>query len=95
MRSLMTTTNTYIAQCEKERVVAHKETLEQIGLYLTRLLRVFGVIDDGKHEQIGFPSASSTATIDVAEQKVKFLEVRSCLPPCCIHTILGVLILWL
>lgn len=76
MRVLMTATNTYLSECERERAVAHLQTLEQIGMYLTRLLRVFGVIDDGATEAIGFPLAADQDSGDLETKVAQFGQVR-------------------
>ena len=76
----MTATNTYLSECERERAVAHQQTLEQIGMYLTRLLRVFGVIDDGATEAIGFPMVADEDSGDVETKMAQFGQVWHAAP---------------
>ena len=47
----------------------------QIGQYLTRMLRVFGVIEDGSSDTIGFPVGTSVDSGTAKEQAAHIQQV--------------------
>lgn len=76
IRQLMTATNLYLSEADKARRTPHKELLQQVGQYVTRLLKTFGVIADAGDGALGFPATGAQASqADAAATQAQLKEV--------------------
>ncbi|EDQ87553.1 uncharacterized protein MONBRDRAFT_37829 [Monosiga brevicollis MX1] len=75
MRSLMTEANKYVSTEEAEKRQPHTQLLRQVGLYLTKILKVFGVIGANGAEEIGFPTQTALDDSQAQAQKAQLKEI--------------------
>ncbi|KAG7468378.1 hypothetical protein MATL_G00142280 [Megalops atlanticus] len=75
MRSLVSQSNTYIASKKSAKLLPNRMLLEDIALYLTNMLRIFGAIEGT--EPIGFPVGGDGQNVDLETTVMPYLKVLS------------------
>ncbi|XP_063294909.1 cysteine--tRNA ligase, cytoplasmic isoform X1 [Pelobates fuscus] len=75
MRSLVSQCNSYIAVKKAAKQPPNRMLLENIGLYLTGMLRIFGAIEG--EEPIGFPVGGSAQSLNLESTVMPYLQVLS------------------
>nr|XP_039251784.1 cysteine--tRNA ligase, cytoplasmic-like [Styela clava] len=74
IKQLATTTNTYIAKKREIKMVPDGWLLKTIAKYVTKLMRIFGAIEGGNVDSIGFPlETSGSASSDLEETVMPYL----------------------
>lgn len=73
----MTTVNIYLKECDSSRRQPHAHVLRDIGLYLTQLLQLFGIIARGD-DAIGFQQAAGQQALEdvILPKLLTFADAR-------------------